>query len=47
MIDCVDLYKEKFNPVYAGDEPDNEVLNHRKRIEECDVITLIAPIMEF
>ena len=46
-VDVVDLYKEKFNPVFAGEEPDQEVLNHRKRIEECDTIVLIAPIWNF
>ena len=46
-IDYVDLYKEKFNPVFAGEQPDEIVLNHRKRIEKCDVIALIAPIWNF
>ena len=46
-VDCVDLYKEKFNPVYAGEEPTSDVLDHRKRIENCDVITLVAPIWNF
>ena len=46
-VDCVDLYKENFNPVFAGEKPDNEVLDHRKRIEESDVIALIAPIWNF
>ena len=46
-VDCVDLYKENFNPVYSGEEPTTEVLNHRERIEKCDVITLIAPIWNF
>ena len=46
-VDCVDLYKEKFNPVFAGEEPDQIVLNHRKRIEKCNVIVLIAPIWNF
>jgi len=46
-VDYVDLYKEKFNPVFAGEEPDEVVLNHRKRIEKCDVIVLIAPIWNF
>ena len=32
-VDVVDLYKEKFDPVFAGEEPDNIVLDHRKRIE--------------
>ena len=47
IVDCVDLYKEKFNPVFAGEEPDQVVLDHRKRIEKCDVIALIAPIWNF
>tara|TARA_B100001057_G_scaffold287576_1_gene287665 strand:- start:241 stop:810 length:570 start_codon:yes stop_codon:yes gene_type:complete len=47
QVDIVDLYKEKFNPVFAGEEPDQEVLNHRKRIEVCDTIVLIAPIWNF
>ena len=46
-VDCVDLYKEKFNPVFAGEEPSSEVLDHRKRIESCDIITLVAPIWNF
>ena len=29
-VDCVDLYKEKFDPVYAGEEPTQDVLNHRE-----------------
>ena len=43
----VDLYKEKFDPVFAGEEPGKDVLNHRKRIEDCDTIVLIAPIWNF
>ena len=31
-VDVVDLYKEKFNPVYAGEKPDEIVLDHQKRI---------------
>ena len=46
-IDLVDLYKEKFDPVFFGQEPDAEVLDHRKRIEKSDVIVLIAPIWNF
>ena len=46
-VDIVDLYKDKFNPVFAGEKPDNEVLDHRKRIEDCDTIVLIAPIWNF
>ena len=46
-VDCVDLYKEKFNPVFAGEEPDQIVTDHQKRIEKSDVIVLIAPIWNF
>ena len=46
-VDCVDLYKEKFNPVFAGEKPDDVVLNHRDRIEKSDVISIIAPIWNF
>jgi len=44
---CADLYKEKFDPVFTGEEPDEIVLNHRKRIEKSDVIVLVAPIWNF
>ena len=33
QVDLVDLYKEKFDPVFSGEEPDENVLDHRKRIE--------------
>ena len=46
-VDVVDLYKEKFDPVFSGEEPDDIVLNHRKRIEQADVIALVAPIWNF
>ena len=46
-IDCVDLYKEKFNPVFAGEKPDSVVIDHQRRIEKSDVIVLIAPIWNF
>ena len=46
-VDLVDLYKDKFNPVFAGEEPGEDVLDHRKRIEDCDTIVLIAPIWNF
>ena len=47
QVDVVDLYKENFNPVFAGEEPDKTVLDHRTRIENCDTIVLIAPIWNF
>ena len=46
-VDLVDLYKDGFNPVFAGEEPGEDVLDHRKRIADCDTIVLIAPIWNF
>ena len=46
-VDLVDLYKENFNPVFAGEKPDAVVFDHQKRIENSDVIVLIAPIWNF
>ena len=46
-VDCVDLYKEKFNPVFSGEKPDAIVIDHQKRIEKSDIIVLIAPIWNF
>ena len=46
-VDVVDLYKDKFDPVYAGGNPGPDVLDHRGRIEASDTIVLIAPIWNF
>ncbi len=46
-VNIIDLYKEKFDPVFSGEKPDEVVLNHRKKIEESNVIVLIAPIWNF
>ena len=46
-VDVVDLYKEKFDPVFSGEEPNENVLDHRNRIEKSNVIVLIAPIWNF
>jgi len=47
QVDCVDLYKEKFNPVFSGEKPDSTVIDHQKRIEQSDIIVIIAPIWNF
>ena len=47
QVDCVDLYKEKFDPVFSGEEPDSVVLDHQKRIDQSDIIVLIAPIWNY
>ncbi len=46
-IDCVDLYKEKFDPIFSGEKPDDVVLDHQRRIDKSDTIVLIAPIWNF
>ena len=39
-VDVVDLYKEKFDPVFAGEDPSAEVLDHRK---SCLLYTSPSP----
>ena len=29
-VDCVDLYKEKFDPVFSGEKPYTVVIDHQK-----------------
>ena len=43
LVDSVDLYQEKFNPVFAGEEPDEIVLDHRKRIDTVSYTHLTLP----
>ena len=31
FIHLVDLYRDKFDPVFSGEEPDEKVLDHRKK----------------
>ena len=47
LVDIVDLYKENFDPVFTGEEPNEVVIDHQKRIEKSDAIVLIAPIWNF
>ena len=37
-IDIVDLYKDKFNPVFAGELADQTIKNYQSRIDKADVI---------
>ena len=46
-VECIDLYKEKFDPVYTGEKADDVVLDHRKKIDETDLIVLVAPIWNY
>ena len=47
LVECVDLYKEKFDPVYTGENADDIVLQHRKKIDDSDLIVLVAPIWNY
>ena len=47
LVECVDLYKEKFDPVYAGENADDIVLDHRRKIDDSDLIVLVAPIWNY
>ena len=38
---------QKSNPVYAGEKADEVVLDHRKKIDESDLIVLVAPIWNY
>ena len=46
-IDLADLYKDKFNPVFAGEKANEEIKNYQSRIEKADVIVFIYPIWWF
>ena len=46
-IDLVDLYKDKFNPVFAGEKANEEIKSYQSRIEKADVIVFIYPIWWF
>ena len=47
LVECIDLYKEKFDPVYAGENADDIVLDHRRKIDDSDLIVLVAPIWNY
>ena len=46
-IDLVDLYKDKFDPIFAGEKADEKIKNYQSRIEKSDVIVFIYPIWWF
>jgi NAD(P)H dehydrogenase (quinone) len=42
-IDLINLYEEKQLNFFDGSPPDEQILDYRKRLENCDVMFLISP----
>ena len=42
-IDLINLYEEKPIPFFDGSKPSEQILNYRKRMEQCDVLFMISP----
>ena len=42
-IDLINLHDEKPLNFYDGSPPNEQVLNYRKRLEQCDVMFMISP----
>ena len=47
FVDLVDLYKDKFNPVWSGEKHTAEIYDYRDRISNAEVLVMIAPIWNF
>ena len=46
-IDLADLYKDKFDPVFAGEKANEEIKSYQSRIDKADIIVFIYPIWWF
>ena len=42
-IDLINLHEEKHIPFYDGTEPNEQILDYRKRLENSDVLFMISP----
>ena len=42
-VDLINLHEEKQLPFYDGSSPNQQVLDYRKRLENCDVMFMISP----
>ena len=42
-IDLINLHEEKPIPFFHGSKPSEQILDYRKRLEQCDVLFLISP----
>ena len=42
-IDLINLHEERPIPFFDGSKPSEQILDYRKRLEQCDVLFLISP----
>ena len=42
-IDLINLHVEKPIPFFDGSKPSEQILDYRKRLEQCDVLFMISP----
>ena len=42
-IDLINLHEEKQIPFFDGSKPSEQILDYRKRLEQCDVLFMISP----
>ena len=42
-IDLINLHEEKLIKFYDGSAPDEQILDYRKRLENCDIMFMISP----
>ena len=42
-IDLINLHEEKPIPFFDGWKPSEQILDYRKRLEQCDVLFMISP----
>ena len=41
-IDLINLHEEKPIPFFDGSKPSEQILDYRKRLEQCDVLFMIC-----
>ena len=43
QIDLINLHDEKLLPFFDGTGPNDQILDYRRRLEECDILFMISP----
>ena len=43
QIDLINLHDEKILPFFDGTGPNDQILDYRRRLEECDILFMISP----
>ena len=43
QIDLINLHDEKILPFFNGTGPNDQILDYRRRLEECDILFMISP----